>query len=323
MYEKQEHYLPITIWYLQHVGNHAIMPKTDDLEADINSLKDRVAALEKATEGLNTSFASLQALMQKNKIIIGITPTKDGLGYLLELSDGTSIKVMESEAVQASVPEFSVDEEGYWIYKTSNDTDFKYLPGVDGEKVSAWPRDGEGNVVATPLISVSSSGYWQVSYDNGQTYTSLGTKAEGGSQGGTSIFSKVEYNEANHTFSFTLADGEKTYTFPVDDSFGLIIYGLNDADSEQAVQVFAPNESHKEYKVEQNDVQQAAIQAPKGWDVLLSENLLTITPQATVVKDVEETIKIVLTSSKNYIRIVSIEVKQLSNETEQKPGNNL
>ena len=28
--------------------------KTDDLEADINSLKDRVAALEKATEGLNT-----------------------------------------------------------------------------------------------------------------------------------------------------------------------------------------------------------------------------------------------------------------------------
>ena len=65
--------------------------KTDDLEADINSLKDRVAALEKATEGLNTSFASLQALMQKNKVIIGITPTKDGLGYLLELSDGTSI----------------------------------------------------------------------------------------------------------------------------------------------------------------------------------------------------------------------------------------
>ena len=112
--------------------------KTDDLEADINSLKDRVAALEKATEGLNTSFASLQALMQKNKVIIGITPTKDGLGYLLELSDGTSIKVMESEAVQASVPEFSVDEEGYWIYKTSNDTDSnicqepmerKYQPG--------------------------------------------------------------------------------------------------------------------------------------------------------------------------------------------------
>ena len=67
---------------------------------------------------------------------------------------------------------FSVDEEGYWIYKTSNDTDFKYLPGADGEKVSAWPRDEEGNVVATPLISVSSSGYWQVSYDNGQTYTS-------------------------------------------------------------------------------------------------------------------------------------------------------
>ena len=63
--------------------------------------------------------------MQKNKVIIGITPTKDGLGYLLELSDGTSIKVMESEAVQASVPEFSVDEEGYWIYKTRANTQFQ------------------------------------------------------------------------------------------------------------------------------------------------------------------------------------------------------
>ena len=80
------------------------------------------------------------------------------------------------------------------------------------------------------------------------------------------------------------------------------------------MQVFAPNENHKEYKAEQNDVQQAVVQAPKGWNVLLSENLLTITPQATATKDVEETIKIVLTSSKNYIRIVSIEVKQLSSE---------
>ena len=67
-------------------------------------------------------------------------------------------------------------------------------------------------------------------------------------RGGTSIFSKVEYNEANHTFSFTLSDGGKTYTFPVDDTFGLIIYGLNDANSEQGVQVFVPNENHKEYK---------------------------------------------------------------------------
>lgn len=33
--------------------------------------------------------------------------------------------------------------------------------------------------------------------------------------------------------------------------------------------------SHKEYKVEQNDVQQAAIQAPKGWMFFYPENLLT------------------------------------------------
>ena len=36
MYEKQEHYLPITIWYLQHVAIMQSCQKTDDLEADIN-----------------------------------------------------------------------------------------------------------------------------------------------------------------------------------------------------------------------------------------------------------------------------------------------
>ncbi|MEB3375003.1 hypothetical protein SFC43_23170 [Bacteroides sp. CR5/BHMF/2] len=55
----------------------------------------------------------------------------------------------------------------------------------------------------------------------------------------------------------------------------------------------------------------------------MSENLLTITPQATATKDVEETIKIVLTSSKNYIRIVSIEVKQLSSEAGAEAGSSL
>ena len=56
MYEKQ------SITYLLLFGICSMLAimqscqKTDDLEADINSLKDRVAALEKATEGLNTSF---------------------------------------------------------------------------------------------------------------------------------------------------------------------------------------------------------------------------------------------------------------------------
>lgn len=40
------------------------------------------------------------------------------------------------------------------------------------------------------------------------------------------------------TFSFTLSDEENIY-LSGRCTFGLIIYGLNDADSEQAVQVFA------------------------------------------------------------------------------------
>lgn len=294
--------------------------KTDDLEADINSLKDRVTALEKATEGLNTSFSSLQTLMQENKVIIGITPTKDGNGFLLELSDGTTITVMNSESIAAAVPTFSVDNEGYWIYKTASESEFHYLPGPNGEeKVSAIPRTESGSPIITPKVNVSSTGYWQVSYDNGKTYTNLkdengdDIKAEGG-QGGTSIFSKVTYDEINKTFSFTLAGTEaipgKTYTFSVDDSFDLIIEGM---DMEQT-QVFALDEKRKEYNVIQKDVAEVIIQAPDEWQVNLTETTLTIIPPLTTGKDIETTIKIVATSSKNYIRIIPIKIKVLATE---------
>lgn len=294
--------------------------KTDDLEADINSLKDRVTALEKATEGLNTSFSSLQTLMQENKVIIGITPTKDGNGFLLELSDGTTITVMNSESIAAAVPTFSVDDEGYWIYKTASESEFHYLPGPNGEeKVSAIPRTESGSPIITPKVNVSNAGYWQVSYDNGKTYTNLkdengdDIKAEGG-QGGTSIFSKVTYDEINKTFSFTLAGTEaipgKTYTFSVDDSFDLIIEGM---DMEQT-QVFALDEKRKEYNVIQKDVAEVIIQAPDEWQVNLTETTLTIIPPLTTGKDIETTIKIVATSSKNYIRIIPIKIKVLATE---------
>ena len=62
-------------------------------------------------------------------------------------------------------------------------------------------------------------------------------------------------------------------------------------------------------KVEQNDVQQAVVQAPKRMECSFIRELVNYhTHKQLRQKDVEETIKIVLTSSKNYIRIVSIEV---------------
>lgn len=53
------------------------------------------------------------------------------------------------------------------------------------------------------------------------------------------------------------------------------------------------------------------IQPLLGWNVRLEEEKLIVTPLSGVTKDKEETIKIVLTSPKNYIRIVSMKVKAL------------
>lgn len=70
--------------------------------------------------------------------------------------------------------------------------------------------------------------------------------------------------------------------------------------------------------IEQNDVQQAVVQAP-GWNVLCPRTLLTITPQATLRQRMEETIKIVLT----YQRIISVlyllKLNNFPAKPEQKP----
>lgn len=310
--------------------------QTTDLETDIHSLKERMAALEKAAENLNNSLSDFQTLMKTHQVIIGVTVTEDGKGYAVELSDGSTIKVMNAEQAANGIPEFSVDAEGYWIYRVASDANFRHLPGPDGaEKASAIPRNESGMPISTPQLNVGADGYWQVSFDKGKTFALLkdasgqAIKAEGELTGGSSIFRGVAYDEVQKTFSFTIPgnDGDQTRTFAVDDGFGLSVAGWRTGELLE----FSHGETHREYDVVQKDVKEAIIGSLAGWRVELTENKLIIAPQTDVSKDKEETIKIVLTSTKNYIRTVNIRVKSLSpvantqawTEFEQKSVNNV
>ena len=286
--------------------------ETDDLRSEIDSLKNRVQILEETANQLNTSIESLQYLLN-DPVIVGITPIKNG--YTVELSDGKSITVMSGEAVNALVPSLSVDNEGYWIYSIDGGITYMPLKDANGNKIYAIPTskpsdpDKPATPIQSPKLKIDANGYWLISYDNGKTYQNLtnndGSKIEAiESAGKNSIFDKVEYNTTSKKLTVTYAD--KTIELQVIDTFYLKVKGMED------MQIFPLNETRL-YEVEQQDVTGVVIKAPKEWNIVLKDNELSITsPKANDIENKEEIINIIITSSKNYIRIVPLKVQLLT-----------
>ena len=286
--------------------------ETDDLRSEIDSLKNRVQILEETANQLNTSIESLQYLLN-DPVIVGITPIKNG--YTVELSDGKSITVMSGEAVNALVPSLSVDNEGYWIYSIDGGITYMPLKDANGNKIYAIPTskpsdpDKPATPIQSPKLKIDANGYWLLSYDNGKTYQTLtnndGSKIEAiESAGKNSIFDKVEYNTTSKKLTVTYAD--KTIELQVIDTFYLKVKGMED------MQIFPLNETRL-YEVEQQDVTGVVIKAPKEWNIVLKDNELSITsPKANDIENKEEIINIIITSSKNYIRIVPLKVQLLT-----------
>lgn len=285
--------------------------ETDDLRSRVDSLQERVKKLEEATLNLNTSVESLQALMS-GQVIVGVTEitNSEGVnnGYKVELSNGETITVRGGKDIDLLIPQMSIDKDGYWIYSIGNG-EFKRLQ-YGGKDILAIPHNEEGTTIKSPKLRVENK-YWQISYDGGNTYDYL---MDGDSKiladygvGGTSVFKSVNYNQATKMLEMVLAD-DISLNIPVTNTFYLKVLGT------ETEQVFPIGEI-RIYEVEQNDVEEAIIQAPKGWDVTLDEeNHLTIKAPSENASGVEiqDVINIIITSSKNYIRVVPVKIKLLT-----------
>lgn len=281
----------------------------DDLQTKADLLKVRVTAIEKAVEQMNESVNGLQYLLS-GTTVVGVTAIDKG--FKLELADGQSFDIVTGEQVDGLLPLMKIGADGCWMYSIDGE---KYLPMTDkdGKPLSAIPVNGQGGPIKSPQMRVTVDGYWQVSYDGGQNYEYLlsdGNKVSAlGSinLGNNSIFSKVIYNKEKQEIALTVKADGKEFAFPVVDNFFLKVVG---AENEQ---LFPLAETRK-YVVEQSNVQEAVIQAPQGWKVALSETELSITsPDATdVVK--HEQITIIITSTKKYIRIVTVQTQLLTSK---------
>ncbi len=286
--------------------------KTDGIQDEIDSLRDRVAALEAEVGNVNASIMALHKLMDESLVIVGVEPAENGDGYEVKFSDGKSYPVINAEEIKGSVtPVMGIDKEGYWTISLDGGATSVRIES-NGEPVSAWPVAGgehqENAVGVTPQLQVSTDGTWQVNLGNGWEpllQDDLPVNAVGDNVGYSTSFKSVTYNEESGELVVELVSGE-TLTLPVVDTFGLTITaGENET--------FFLGET-REFEVVQTNVAEVTIQAPKGWSAELEETTLKITSPAQMPTQSEFTLSLVATSEEGYLKIIPMKLTLL-NET--------
>lgn len=175
----------------------------DDLWNAVGDLNGRVEAMEQAVKKANSDIEALRKLvesLQDNVTISSVDKTEDG--YTINFSDGTTATISNGKN-GTKAPALSVvkdtDECYYWALDG-------VIIEIDGHKIKAEGADG-----ITPQLRINpDSKEWEMSTDGGQSWSSMGVKAEGAD--GDSIFSDVQ--DGDSEVIFTLADGETTIIIP-------------------------------------------------------------------------------------------------------------
>lgn len=172
----------------------------------VNSLDERVTNIEKQLKSMNESLTSLKGLydaLDNRLYITNVNPNSNG--YSITFSDNSTISIKNGkDGINGKdAPIINVREDNgsyYWTQTVNGKTD--YLLDSNGNRILA-------NGI-TPLLRVSKNGYWEVSYDKGNTYQII-LDANGNSVKATgsydSIFKQVEVADGN--LDITLSDGSK------------------------------------------------------------------------------------------------------------------
>ena len=82
--------------------------KTDDLEKDIDNLKDRVANLEAQVSLLNENLNAIRVILDASTTILEYSVDEQG-NYTLKLSNGETISLNQGSEGQIVMPEISIN----------------------------------------------------------------------------------------------------------------------------------------------------------------------------------------------------------------------
>lgn len=196
-----------------------------DIQNQLEALERRVSNLQQRAEAMNDNIASLQTLVDKYKsyvYVMGYRPIQVGKevrGYVITLSDGTSITLNNGVSKDDPVVGLTLGDDGlyYWVVTVNGVTDFFY--DETGQKVAA--------TVASPIMKIV-DGVWKVSFDNGYIWKTY-DRARG--EDGNSYIEKIE-TRGNYV-DITLVSGQ-TVSFPTYAAYEYYLDNLNTLNANMA-----------------------------------------------------------------------------------------
>lgn len=176
----------------------------DDLQDDVNDLKDRVALIEQQVKLLNDNLAVVGYILDaQHKTVSKVETVTEGgkeTQHVITLSDGTKLTLTIGAPGTVNEPVITVGEDKMW-----------YINGVSTGKVAVGEpgKNGEG----FPEFRVE-GGNWQVRFGNGSW--SLVPGGAGVAEGslGDQIFESATVSADGKNFVVTLKNGD-VHTLPV------------------------------------------------------------------------------------------------------------
>lgn len=252
--------------------------KTDDLERDIDALKDRVTAMEAKVDRLNESMNMIRVALDGNKTIQNYTENEDG-SYTLTLSDGNTITLTQGKiGTIDEYQEVSISSNGNWV-----------IGGVE-TKHHAVAADGEPGVTPQFRLAMESEGkyYWEVSYDGKLTWEEVknqqGTRVYASASGSSSVAGPIASAAPNATgdkFEITLTGSDTKYEIPVVSGLACAITEPNPENMENGYWI-VPTNTGATTSIDLKG-EAVLISAPEGWTVTASidnsnPTTLSVTP---------------------------------------------
>lgn len=173
----------------------------------ISALEDEAAKLEALCSKMNSEIESLKVVVDALNNGVYVSDVKqDDDSYTVTFTDGRTITVSRGAPVEAPVVSVVKEDDGLYYWTVNG----KHVKDAEGNPVCA------NAVVETPKLRIN-DGWWEISWDEGNTWSRLTIYSGSGSGG--SIFSSVE--ETDEVVIFTLSDGSGTIS--LDKSLDIVI----------------------------------------------------------------------------------------------------
>ena len=191
-----------------------------DYQDEIDALDYRVTVLEELVKRVNTNLEALSVIvsaMEDGDYITNVRETE--YGYLINFEKNGPIQIYDGKDI--TVVKDPTDGNWYWQLNGT------WLL-VDGDRVRANGKDcKDGKDAVSPQVRINpETGFWEISTDDGQTWTSTGTPASGrdgrdgedgkdGRDGNQYIADfKYQIGEGGSFVVITTTDGS-TFTIPI------------------------------------------------------------------------------------------------------------